>query len=233
MGISKTNILLVAAATIILSGLLLPSSINDDQIAFAGPADVCKHVFLPSDPVELSVTKIPPTWFRTTIAETDTLDCEDSSEAPFVRELSLIIMQDTNHNNADKGTTIKVISCDTMLHTNAQNPGAIAPVCTTTEPSSNIPDTTCVPSTGVSFIETDSEWFEFTTGAGKIKTKSKTVTLEKSVYGCAPDSLGVPQKFYEVFTMFELFGSKTTPAQHTILCVKDVKAGTIDGCAIL
>jgi len=224
----------VAAATIILSGLLLPSSINDDQTAFAGPADVCKHVFLPSDPVELSVTKIPPNWFRTTIAETDALDCvSGTSGAEFVRDLSVLIIRDTNQGNTIKGTTIKVISCDTMLHTNAPVPGAIAPVCTTSTPSTTIPDTKCIQGKGVSFVESDSEWFEFTTGAGKIKTKSKTVTLEKSVYGCAPDSMGDPQKFYQVFTMFELFGSNTTPLQHTIICVKDVKAGTIDGCAVL
>ncbi len=223
----------MAAATIILSGLLLPSSINDDQIAFAGPADICQYVFLPSDPVELSVTKIPPKWFRTTIAETDTLDCEDSSGDPFVRELSVLIIRDTNQGNTIKGTTIKVISCDTMLHTNAQNPGAIAPVCIISTPSTTIPDTKCIPGQGVSFVESDSEWFEFTNGAGNIITKSKTVTLEKSVYGCAPDSMGDPQKFYEVFTMFELFQGQTTPLQHTIICVKDVKAGTIDGCAVL
>jgi len=187
LGISKTNILAVAAATIIISGILLVSTINDNQEALAGTASTitCNYVFLPADPLELSVSVIPPFWFRTTVVNTDTLDCVHSETGPFVRDLSIMITRDTNHMNQEKGTRITVITCDTKLFAKDPDPmtdppGVIEPFCTKSTPSTTIGlhDTKCVPAKGVSFIETDSEWFYFTHPiTDNVMIKSKTVTL--------------------------------------------------------
>jgi len=230
LGISKTNILAVAAATIILSGLLVSLIISEEQEASAQSTVTCQHVFLPSDPAELVVMKTPSDRFRTIIVETETLDCVDGNDS-FVRDLSIVIIKEVSKNNADKGTTITVITCDTDLHAGESDPAAqIVPSCSTATPQTNVAATNCVPEKGDSYIETDSEWFEFENKDMKTVTKSKSVTLQKSILGCAPDPSGIPTKFYDVFSMFEIFGTSKSITQHTIVCEKDFIAGKINGC---
>jgi len=189
--------------------------------------------------LELSVSVISPAWFRTTVVNTDTLDCVHSETGPFVRDISIMITRDTAINNADKGTRITVITCDTKLFAKdaAEPPGVIEPFCTKSTPSTTIGlhDTKCIPAKGVSFIETDSEWFYFTNPNNqKVSIQSKTVTLVKSVLGCEPDK-GEPTKFYDVFTMFELIKSKQFPTQLIIVCERGFNnnPGEIFGCEVV
>ena len=228
---------MVAVATITLSGLLLVSALNNNQQAFAGEITTttsCEYVFLPTDPVEINIVKTANERFKIKMVDTDTLDCirtisipgEPPLETPIVRELSIFIDKTVNRNGAQVGNpSISVVTCDIDL------PGTVPkPTCTSATPTTSITATTCVPGKGNSFIESASEWFEFTTSGGTKMIKTLTVTLQKEILGCEPDANGKPTKFYEVFNIIEMFENPSKFKHHVIVCVNDFEAGTISAC---
>jgi len=241
LGISKSKILAVVAATIISSGLLLGINFGNVQQASAQGVFDCTHVFLPTDPVQVTIDEIKNDMFKTVVVEHETLDCIDQNGKPLVRDISIIITQKEKPGGFEMSSTIMVLTCDTFLNPidddpNTNDPGgSTKPICTMeTITSSAIADTNCVPEQGDSYIKTAGETFDFTLNNNQM-TGTKTVILQKGTLGCNQDIDGVGAGgevtiYHEVFNMIEMFDLTNTLRQDTIICVKDYIHGEIDQC---
>jgi len=214
-------------SSIALVGLVIFASGNFIQESHEQVTVTCENTFLPLDPLEVNVV-ITINEFVTYIVEKETFDCVDSTGDPFdfVREVAIVLKTRENKFGTDLDANggapgkilITVIQCDKSLD-------GLIPNCIRYTPGTSVSLVDCLPNTGTSFLEMDSNSIPFGTPT---KLSIKTVIVEKEIHECNPIS-ALPTSFGEVFNIEEFINSRP-PTQKAVICEKEAISGRVLGC---